>query len=107
MYNSSQNLDTYTYSGDQATYGAGGYVYEFRGRMNEMLTNISALQQLSWIDLQTRGVIIQLSLYNPNVNLFVFATILAEFIPTGGVYPTARFEPLSLLNSYQGMNDFY
>ena len=102
LYNQSQNLDTYTYVGEHATYGAGGYVYAFRGKMSEMLANISTLKELSWMDVQTRGVIIQMSLYNPNVNLFIFVTLLAEFLPTGGVYTSARVEPISLLNYYEG-----
>jgi hypothetical protein len=106
MYNASDQLDTYSYPGDFATYGGGGYVYEFRGTMNDMLGNVSLLQDLSWIDIQTRAVIIQMSLYNPNVNLFIFVTILAEFPSSGGVYPTARVEPLSLIDNYQGRNDF-
>jgi polycystin 1L2 len=107
MYNDSDNLDTYAYVGEHATYGAGGYIYEFRGKMSDMQSNISLLQELSWLDMQTRAVIIQLSLYNPNVNLFVFVTILAEFMPTGGIYPSARVEPVSLLNNYEGINDNY
>jgi hypothetical protein len=107
MYNSSSNLDTYSYVGQQATYGGGGYVYEFRGLMNEMFANVSLLKDLSWLDVQTRAVIIQLSLYNPNVNLFIYVTILAEFLPTSGVLTSASIEPLSLLESYQGINDYY
>lgn len=102
LYNNSDQLDTYTYVGEHATYGDGGYVYEFRGKMDYMLANVSALKKLSWLDMRTRAVIIQMSLYNPNVNLFIFVTILAEFLPTGGLYTSARVEPLSLLNYYQG-----
>jgi len=72
-----------------------------------MVSNVSMLRQLSWLDKQTRAVIIQMSLYNPNVNLFVFVTILAEFLPTGGVFPSASVEPLSLLNYYDGTNHCY
>lgn len=102
VFRESDTLDTYTYVGEHATYGAGGYVFEFRGKMSQMLSNISALRQLSWLDMQTRAVIIQMSLYNPNVNLFVFVTILVEFIPTGALYPSARVEPISLINYYDG-----
>jgi hypothetical protein len=105
MYNESDSLGTYSYTGEFSTYGGGGYVYQFRGKLSEMIANVSLLQDLSWIDMQTRAVIIQLSLYNPNVNLFSFVTILAEFVSTSGVYPSARVEPLSLLNYYDGMND--
>jgi polycystin 1L2 len=105
MYNKSISLDTYSYTGEQATYDGGGYIYQFRGAMNDMISNVSLLRELSWLDLQTRAVIIQMSLYNPNVNLFIFVTILAEFLPTGGVHPSARIEPLSLSTTYQGIND--
>ncbi|CAF3607443.1 unnamed protein product [Adineta steineri] len=106
MYNKSDTLGTYTYVGEHATYSGGGYVYEFRGKMSEIVSNMSLLRELSWIDVQTRAVIIQMSLYNPNVNLFTLITILAEFLPTGGVYPSARFEPITLLATYDGFGIF-
>ncbi|CAM2704890.1 unnamed protein product [Rotaria socialis] len=106
MYNKSESLDTYPYTGEQGVYGGGGYVYEFRGTMNELLGNLSLLRELSWIDMRTRAVIIQISLYNPNMNLFIFVTILAEFSELGGVYPSARIEPLSLLNYFDGLGLF-
>lgn len=105
VYSDSDHLDTYTYIGEHATYGDGGYVYEFRGPMAQMISNITRLKELSWLDMHTRAVMIQMSLYNPNVNLFIFVTILVEFIPTGAAYPSARVEPLSLLNYYQGKFD--
>ncbi|CAF0847103.1 unnamed protein product [Adineta steineri] len=72
-----------------------GYVYEFRGRLSDMKTNLSALHQLDWIDEKTRAVFIQLTLYNPSVQLLTAVTLLAEFLPTGGVYTTAHFEPIN------------
>ncbi|CAF4240688.1 unnamed protein product, partial [Adineta steineri] len=53
------------------------------------------LHQLQWIDSKTRAVIIQLTLYNPNVALFTSVTFLLEFLSASGVYPSARFEPLN------------
>jgi polycystin 1L2 len=107
MYNDSTTLGTYSYTGDHASYDGGGYVYEFRGKISEIIGNISLLRELSWVDIQTRAVIIQMSLYNPNVGLFAFVTILAELLPTGGVFPSARVEPISLLSSYNGINNYY
>ncbi|CAF4085458.1 unnamed protein product, partial [Adineta steineri] len=94
-YSTSDELDTYTYVGDFGTYRGGGYVYEFRGRLSDMKTNLSTLHQLEWIDEKTRAVFIQLTLYNPSVQLLTAVTLLAEFLPTGGVYTTARFEPIN------------
>ncbi|CAF0759134.1 unnamed protein product [Adineta steineri] len=94
-YTTSDESDTYTYAGEFGTYRGGGYVYEFRGRLSDMKTNLSALHQLDWIDEKTRAVFIQLTLYNPSVQLLMAVTLLAEFLPTGGIYTTARFEPIN------------
>ncbi|CAF0882123.1 unnamed protein product [Adineta steineri] len=95
QYQSSKELDTYVYVGDHGTYGGDGYVYEFRGRLSDIKSNLSLLHQLQWIDANTRAVIIQLTLYNPNVALFTSVTFLLEFLSASGVYPSARFEPLN------------
>ncbi|CAF1272127.1 unnamed protein product [Adineta ricciae] len=93
-YKSSEQLGTYIYVGDHKTYGGGGYVYEFRGRLSSLQSNLSQLHRLGWIDTRTRAVIIQLSLYNANVELFTSVTLLIEILSTGGFYPTIRVEPM-------------
>ncbi len=95
-YQSSTELDTYDYG----SYSGNGYVYEFRGRLNEIENNVSQLHQLEWIDNYTRAVIIQLSLYNPNVELFISMTFLTEFLSTGEVYPTSHFEPFKFEGNF-------
>ncbi|UJR17607.1 hypothetical protein I4U23_004503, partial [Adineta vaga] len=95
VYRSSKELDTYLYMGEYGTYSSGGYVYEFRGRLADLRSNLSELHQLNWIDDRTRAVLIQLNLYNPNVQMFTSVIFLCEFLVTGGVFSSARFEPLS------------
>jgi hypothetical protein len=94
QYQSSKELDTYVYIGDHGRYGGGGYVYEFRGALSDIQRNISLLQQLQWIDNRTRAILIQLTLYNPNNQLLTSVSLLAEILSTGGIYPSARFEPI-------------
>ncbi len=94
-YRTGDQLDTYVYTGYHASYGSGGYVYEFRGRLSDLRSNLSELHRLNWIDSQTRAVIIQFTLYNPNIQLFTSATILAEFLSSSGVFLHSRFEPIS------------
>ncbi len=94
-YKSSDQLDTYVYMGDHHSYTGGGYVYEFRGRLAHLRSNLSELHRLGWIDHRTRAVIIQVNLYNPNAQLFTSVTFLAEFLSTGGIYPQSRFEPMN------------
>jgi hypothetical protein len=94
MYQTGDQLGTYMYAGDHATYDSGGYEYEYRGRLSDLQSNLSELYRLSWIDSQTRAVIIQLSLYNPNVELFTSVNFLMEFLSTGGLIPQYSFEPI-------------
>jgi len=95
LYQSSDKLDTYIYVGDYATYNGDGYLYEFRGSLSNLRSNLSQLHQLEWIDEETRAVIIQISLYNPNVQMFTSVTFLVEFLSTGGVFPTSHFDPIN------------
>ncbi|CAF3807836.1 unnamed protein product [Rotaria sp. Silwood1] len=94
-YSTSEELDTYISMGEHGTYSGNGYVYEFRGRLSDLRSNLSKLHQLGWIDEQTRVIFIQLTLYNPNVQLFTSVTFFIEFLSTGSIAPTARFEPIN------------
>ena len=105
QYQLDKTLDTYLYVGNHATYSAGGYVFELRGRLADLYGNVSTFRNLSWIDGQTRAVFIHLSLYNPNVQLFTAVTLLVEFLSAGGVYPHARFEPVSFLGMLFPVSD--
>jgi len=97
LYQQADQLDSYPIIGNHHTYSGGGYVYEFRGRLDDLKTNLSILQQSNWIDQRTRAVIIQLNLYNPNSQLFTLVTLLTEFLPSGGLETSYRFEPISYL----------
>ena len=96
QYRSSAELDTYQYTSDIVTYRDGGYVYDFRGPLSQLRGNLSELHRLGWIDDQTRAVMIQISLYNPNIQMFTSVTLLVEFLSTGSLIATSRFEPMDL-----------
>lgn len=94
QYRPRQQMDTYLYVGEHATYASGGYVYECRGSLVHLRQNLSELHRLTWIDDRTRAVLIEMSLYNPNIAMFTSVTLLMEFLATGNLIPTARFEPI-------------
>ena len=96
-YQSGDTSDSYITIGKYNTYASGGYIYQFRGRLSALQGNVSALHQLQWIDRRTRAVIVELTLYNPNSELFTAVTLLAEFLPSGGVESNSRFEAVSFL----------
>ncbi|UJR16862.1 hypothetical protein I4U23_003760 [Adineta vaga] len=94
QYQSADQLDTYTINGKFGRYNGGGYVYEFRGRLSDIQTNVTKLHEFNWIDDRTRAVIIQLNLYNPNVQLFTSVIFLTEFLSTGGMATQLTIQPI-------------
>ena len=94
QYRTSDELDSYLYLGNHANYRGGGYVYEFRGSSVDLRSNLSMLRHLEWINKQTRAILIDLTLYNPNAQLFTSMTLIVEILATGGFFPSARFEPI-------------
>jgi len=91
--------------GQYNTYDGSGYVYEMRGKLSFIQGNLSLLQQMNWVDRQTRAVFVEFSVYNPNINLIMVSTILVEFLPSGTLFTSARFDPLNLFGE-SGQNIF-
>ena len=82
--------------GKHNTYEGSGYVYELRGQLSYLQGNLSILKDMDWINRQTRAVFVEFSVYNPNINLIMVSTILVEFLPSGSILASARFDPLNL-----------
>ena len=82
--------------GEHGAYPTGyqGYLYDFRGRLADLQSNLSALHQHQWIDQYTRAILIQIYLYNPNIELFTSVSILVEFIATGSIHPHIIIDPI-------------
>jgi hypothetical protein len=96
QYRSANDLNGYPVVGIYNTYWGGGYVYEMRGQKSYLQGNLSLLQSMNWIDSQTRVVIIEFSVFNPNINLIVVAEIVVEFLSTGTIITSARFDPITV-----------
>ncbi len=79
-------------SGQLTNYGGGGYVATLDFNENITLAIIEELQNNDWIDRHTRALFIEFTVYNPNVNLFSFVSLLAEISTTGAAihYPTIQ-----------------
>ena len=59
------------------------YVVDLKGSRARLISEMWRLQAQRWIDERTRAIFIEFSLFNPQVNLFVACTIVAEFSPDG------------------------
>ena len=107
IYRTSRELDSYVYVGDHETYGSGGYVYEFRGDRENFLEDMIILRQLSWIDDRSRAVMIQLNLYNPNIDIYTSVTLLAEMTNIGEVFPRASIEPMQMYTEFNSFSSIF
>ncbi|XP_033750161.1 uncharacterized protein LOC117334568 isoform X2 [Pecten maximus] len=96
-YTSAAELNGYPYWGQMALYAGGGYLVRLKGSSNSISMKMKQLEKEKWIDKYTRAVFVEFTVYNPGVNLFAISTLLAEFRPSNGIFPSYRFEPATLL----------
>ena len=81
-------------------YGGGGYLFRFKGSSKIIRNTLKQLEGLRWVNNHTRAVFLEFAVYNANVNLFGVATLVAEFIPGGGIKPFYRIDPVNLLREH-------
>lgn len=55
---------------------------------------IAELKHYKWIDRRTRGVFLEFTVYNAQVNLFSVISLLVETMPTGGVETFRRIDTI-------------
>jgi hypothetical protein len=73
--------------GSFGEYPGEGYMFEFPLVQSEALDMITLLEEWQWVDVQTRAIILEVSTFNPNVNIIATNRILFEFGPTGELKP--------------------
>ena len=85
----------------------GGYLFKITGEYLTIQKNLSILESLDWIDSQTAAVFVEFTLFNPNVNLYEYCSILFEILPTGTLLKSAQFNSLDVFDvSNSGLLSF-
>lgn len=97
QYKRASELNGYPYWGEMAVYSGGGYVVKLKGNMTVLRNKMIQLRDEGWIDRYTRAVFVEFTVMNPGINLFSVSMLLSEFRPSGGLFPSYRFEPAMLL----------
>ena len=97
-YYSASDLNGVPMLGKTALYSGGGYVAELGYHTSKAQEVIEELTFHNWIDRRSRGIFIELTVYNAQVNLFGVITILAEVMPTGGV---EMFHRIDIIRVYR------
>ncbi|CAG0896667.1 unnamed protein product [Darwinula stevensoni] len=105
-YTSAENLNALPIMGYLDTYSGGGYVMELRGYLAEINDTLNDLQNLQWIDKNTRAVLLEFYTYNAQVNLFGSGRLMVEMVPGGGFVPSWRFDGIRLIIYREGFGLF-
>ncbi|XP_054719265.1 polycystic kidney disease 2-like 2 protein [Uloborus diversus] len=105
-YRTSKELNGLPFWAIRDVYSGGGYVFPLRGTHEKLKEEMFHLEKSDWIDEKTRAVFAEFSVYNAQVNLFGVMTIVAEFLPGGGVVPFYRLEVIRLMRYHQGFGAF-
>jgi hypothetical protein len=59
--------------------------------------NLKELRKDVWLDVHSRGVFLEFTVYNPNLNLFGSMIMLVEFMKSGGAVYNRIFQWLCLI----------
>lgn len=93
--------------GQFSFYPGGGFVADLGYKNVTGFGIIESLQKDSWLDIQTRAVILEFSTFNPSTNLLGIATYLYEIEASGYRAPFTRTEVISLDSTETGSRQFY
>ena len=93
--------------GQFSFYPGGGFVADLGYKNVTGFGIIKSLQKDSWLDIQTRAVILEFSTFNPSTNLLGIATYLYEIEASGYRAPFTRTEVISLDSTETGSRQFY
>ncbi|WAQ96750.1 PK1L2-like protein [Mya arenaria] len=81
-------------AGYYTTYGGGGYIAKFDVNRDISQNVVDELYSQSWIDRQSRSVILEFTLYCINANIFTYNMFMVEFPETGGAFPFYLIYPM-------------
>eukprot|EP01062_Namystynia_karyoxenos_P059348 TRINITY_DN50788_c0_g1_i1.p1 TRINITY_DN50788_c0_g1~~TRINITY_DN50788_c0_g1_i1.p1 ORF type:complete len:1309 (+),score=386.07 TRINITY_DN50788_c0_g1_i1:459-3929(+) len=96
-----QYCSTHTRGENNEFYPAGGFVIDFGWNLTANLLLLDTLRH-GWVDLQTRAVVIEFTVFNTNVRLMAAARVLVEFMPTGLVHAQHHVKPFSVMAQETG-----
>ena len=96
LYNDMSSLRGFPYYGRFATYSGGGYVASLSTDIDFARATVMALEQDSWVDMLTRALFFEFSVYNANMNFFATGFVIIEILPTGSVVPSANIRVFKL-----------
>uniref|UniRef100_A0A667YRT0 Polycystic kidney disease 1 like 2a n=1 Tax=Myripristis murdjan TaxID=586833 RepID=A0A667YRT0_9TELE len=83
MYQTQAQLRAHPIWGKVAFYRGGGFVVELGPDLQNASSTLQHLFENTWLDMYTRAIFVEFTVYNANVNLFCIVTLLLETTAIG------------------------
>ena len=96
QFTNGDKANSYAYGGKLNIYPGGGYYFKMSGVDQNMKNTFKILESMDWVDRQTAALFVEFTLYNPNINLYQYCSILFEMTSTGSLVNSAEFRSLDL-----------
>ncbi|KAK7169828.1 hypothetical protein R3I94_000154 [Phoxinus phoxinus] len=106
QYQSQSTLKAVPVWGMIALYRGGGYVMDLGSDLQNASTKIQYLFDSTWLDVYTRAVFAEFTVYNANVNLFCIVTLILESTAVGAFQFRSVVQSVRLYQSTGGFQSF-
>ncbi|KAG9330149.1 hypothetical protein JZ751_027170 [Albula glossodonta] len=106
QYQSQGKLRAHLVWGSLVLYRGGGFVADLGPDRESARSTLQHLFDSTWLDMFTRAVFVEFTVYNANVNLFCIVTIILETTAVGAFQYRSELQSVRLYQSTGGMHIF-
>ena len=106
-YHDALSLGTLPIVTERNTYIGGGLLAELGYDLETAQNVLANLREDIWINRLTRMVLLELVAFQPATNLFAYCRYTFESLPTGGILPSYRIDPISFVGSNSSFSSVF
>ncbi|XP_046713583.1 polycystic kidney disease protein 1-like 2 [Silurus meridionalis] len=104
QYQTQSKLRGHSIWGNMAFYRGGGFVMDLCLDPQEASSMLQFLFNNTWLDVYTRAIFVEFTVYNANVNLFCIVTLMLETTALGAFQFSSELHNLRLYQTTDGIN---
>uniref|UniRef100_W5KFY4 PLAT domain-containing protein n=1 Tax=Astyanax mexicanus TaxID=7994 RepID=W5KFY4_ASTMX len=103
QYQTQSRLRAHTVWGGMALYRGGGFVVDLEPDQQNSSSVLQYLFENAWLDIYTRALFIEFTVYNANVNLFCIVTLMLETTAVGAFQYRTELQNIRLFQTTDGI----
>ncbi len=105
LHRSQLELDSLPIYGHFSLYSGSGYVALLPDELEDAKKIVDNLKSNDWVNLYTRAIIVEFTIYNANINLFTNVLLLFEMPPAGGAMTVFFIDTFRVYSSVGSLAD--